>query len=230
MPLFQLSEEIAFPRPDLAEDNGLLALGGDLSIERLLNAYALGIFPWYSEGDPILWWSPDPRLVLYPQTFHESRSLQRVRRSEAFRVTMDQAFDKVIAACARQPRPGQDGTWITDEMQAAYRALHDAGFAHSVECWSGDRLVGGLYGVSLGGCFFGESMFSTQSNASKVALATLVERLAGWDFDLIDCQVHTGHLERLGAQEIGRTDFLETLAESMRKPTRRGVWTISEPA
>ncbi|MEN8256817.1 MAG: leucyl/phenylalanyl-tRNA--protein transferase [Thermodesulfobacteriota bacterium] len=221
--IFKLSEELLFPPPMLARDDGLLAVGGDLSVERLLLAYSLGIFPWYSEGDPLLWWSPDPRLVLVPSEFHCSRRLSRTLRQGVFRVTFDQAFSQVIEGCAA-PRPGHDGTWIVPEMQEAYIRLHEEGWAHSVECWQGDKLVGGLYGVSLGGFFFGESMFSEMANSSKVALASLAGQLEAWGFDLIDCQMHTSHLVRLGAREISGQEFSRLLQASLKKTTRRGNW------
>lgn len=228
MPLFQLTEKPLFPPIDLATQDGLLAVGGDLSRERLLLAYKQGIFPWYSVGDPILWWSPDPRMVLFPDDFVASRSLKRTARSGRFRFTLDTAFDDVIFTCAKLPRGGQEGTWITREMMQAYVELHRAGYAHSVECWSGDDLVGGLYGVSLGRCFFGESMFSKQSNMSKLALYALVEQLKRWNFSLIDCQLHTPHLESLGAQSVSRDDFRRMLAAGVHADTRLGPWRFDK--
>jgi leucyl/phenylalanyl-tRNA--protein transferase len=225
MPIFRLSNDLVFPPPELAED-GLLAVGGDLSIQRLLLAYASGIFPWYSEGEPILWWSPDPRMVLRAPHFHVSRRLERTLRQGLFRVTMDQAFPLVIRHCATTPRPGQRGTWITPEMEQAYVELHEAGYAHSAECWQGDRLVGGIYGVSLGGVFFGESMFSHVSNASKVAITRLMQQLQRWDIPLLDCQVANPHLRRLGGLEVPRPLFLDELRGALRAPTRQGLWTI----
>lgn len=223
MPVYRLNKEIVFPPPQHAED-GLLAVGGDLSVERLLLAYRMGIFPWYSEGDPILWWSPDPRMVLIPEEVHVSRSLARTLRTGAFQLTLDTAFPEVIAACATVPRGDEDGTWITRKMKAAYIALHDAGYAHSIECWKDGTLAGGLYGVSLGGCFFGESMFSRQPNASKVALTWLARLCASWGFRMIDCQVENPHLVRMGAREIPRGTFLSMLVEGLRTETRRGCW------
>ncbi|MCX5770593.1 MAG: leucyl/phenylalanyl-tRNA--protein transferase [Candidatus Hydrogenedentes bacterium] len=223
MPVFRLSQEIVFPPPDLAVREGLLAVGGDLSPARLLLAYRSGIFPWYDEGEPILWWSPDPRMVLLPAQFHVSRRLARTLR--AFNVTWDTAFWEVIEACARAPRPGQDGTWIMPEMIEAYTRLHDLGYAHSVECRQDGRLVGGLYGVSLGRCFFGESMFHEVSDASKAALAALVQRAIEWGFGLIDCQVPNPHLVNLGAREIPRSKFLKLLEQCMDVPDRVGRWT-----
>jgi leucyl/phenylalanyl-tRNA--protein transferase len=223
MTLFLLSEELYFPHPRLSDDDGLLALGGDLSIERLVLAYRKGIFPWYSEDSPILWWSPDPRLVLFPHEIHLSKRLKRTIRQHKFRITFDTAFREVIEGCA-QERPNSKGTWIVPEMSRAYRELHTAGYAHSVEVWIGEKLVGGIYGVSLGGCFFGESMFSRVSNASKVALATLADYLQERGFDLVDCQVTSDHLLSLGAREVSRNDFLALLEQSMKKPTRKGRW------
>ncbi len=228
MPLFQLTSDLAFPRPELAEPEGLLAVGGDLSVERLLLAYSLGIFPWFGEGDPILWWSPDPRMVLLPEDFHASRSLRKLHRQRRYTLKLDTAFAKVIAACADQPRPGQDGTWITREMEQAYIALHEAGFAHSVECWDGTRLVGGLYGVSLGACFFGESMVSHEANASKLAIWALVEQLRRWRFTLLDCQVHTPHLQSLGGRDLPRKRFLRLLKDAVAQPTRRSPWRFDD--
>lgn len=224
MPVFQLTRELAFPSPEQSADEGLLAVGGDLSVDRLLLAYSMGIFPWYSEGEPILWWSPNPRMILLPDEYAPSRSLARLLKGESFQVTMDSAFTEVIEACAKAHRPGQDGTWITHDMKHAYTDLHRAGYAHSVECWQDDRLVGGLYGVSLGACFFGESMFARVSNASKVAFARLVEQLAAWSFTLIDCQIYTEHLERLGAIQIPRSEFIERLRVGLQSDTRRGSW------
>lgn len=224
MPVFQLTDDILFPPVDLAEEDGLLAVGGDLSAERLLTAYAEGIFPWYSKGQPILWWSPDPRMLLFPEEFVVSKRLERELRKKSWRVTMDTSFEEVVAHCAEIPRPEQEGTWITSEMRGAYVALHEDGFAHSVECWKDDRLAGGLYGLSLGRCFFGESMFSLEPNASKVALANLVRQLGDWEFAFIDCQVQTGHLGSLGARDVARPDFLRLLGEARDAETRRGVW------
>jgi leucyl/phenylalanyl-tRNA--protein transferase len=227
MPVFRLTDELLFPPPHLAED-GLLAVGGDLSTDRLLLAYSAGIFPWYSEGDPILWWSPDPRMVLHPDHFHCSRSLQRVLKKGAFRFTLDTAFDQVIRACAATPRPGQDGTWINDAMTEAYQQLHARGFAHSVECWNTetDELVGGLYGLSLGAAFFGESMFSWQPSASKAAMAILVDFARANGLRFIDCQLPTDHLRSLGAREMPRRKFLHALEQAMHVPTLIGPWRL----
>lgn len=215
-----------FPPPEraLKEPNGLLAAGGDLSPERLLAAYRRGIFPWYGEGEPILWWSPDPRMVLFPGELIVSRSLRKTLRNTAYEIRFDHAFDAVIKACA-DPRPGQPGTWITDEMRAAYNRLHSMGRAHSVETWIEGELAGGLYGVALGRVFFGESMFSRRRDASKIALVALVERLKNDGYELIDCQLHTNHLQSLGARNIPRWQFLRRLAELIHYPREPGSWS-----
>lgn len=228
MPVYLLTEDLIFPPPHLSDENGLLAVGGDLSPERLLLAYKSGIFPWYSDDDPILWWSPDPRLVLYPDQLRVSKSLRKLVRQQKFHLTFDTAFQQVMTACAETRRPGQEGTWIVDEMIQAYTALHHAGFAHSVEAWHEGRLVGGLYGISLGRCFFGESMFAHVSNASKVAFYHLVHYLKARHFDLIDCQVTTEHLLSLGAQEIPRARFLAEIERSLQHPTLHGQWTVKK--
>ena len=198
MPVYRLGKENIFPPVEEAE-HGLLAVGGDLTPERLLRAYRHGIFPWYSEGEPILWHSPDPRFVLTHDAFHVPRSLRRTIKNGSFELTMDEAFAEVMHACSISPRAGQSGTWITEEMKAAYGELHRLGYAHSVEVWRGGELVGGLYGVSIGAAYFGESMFARVSDASKVGFVALVEQLAKWGLTLIDCQVYTEHLERFGA-------------------------------
>lgn len=226
MPLFRLTREPVFPDAERSDPDGLLAVGGDLSPERLLAAYAAGVFPWYSEGMPILWWSPDPRLVLLPEQLHVSRSLRRTLRSARYRVRADTAFERVIRTCAAKKRPGQDGTWITAEMIDAYLRLHRLGYAHSFEAWEGEALAGGLYGVSLGAAFFGESMFADRADASKVAFARAVEWLRGWRFDLVDCQVRTAHLARLGARDIPRREFLTRLRGALERPSMRGKWEI----
>ena len=226
MPVFLLSEELAFPPTHLASEGGLLAVGGDLSAERLLLAYGQGIFPWYAEEEPILWWSPDPRLIMSPEEIRISRSLKRLLNQATFQVTMDTAFEQVIQACARVRLQSGEATWIVNDMIQAYARLHKEGFAHSVEAWSGGELAGGLYGVSLGGCFFGESMFTRVSNASKVAFVYLARQLSDWSFTLIDCQVTTGHLMRFGAHEVSRASFMELLNQSLRLPTRRGLWAF----
>jgi leucyl/phenylalanyl-tRNA--protein transferase len=224
MPVFLLSEQLAFPPPQLAGKEGLLAVGGDLSLKRLLLAYRMGIFPWYAQGEPILWWSPDPRLVLYPDELHISRSLLKTLRKGQFRVTLDTAFTRVMQACAQSRKRSEQGTWIMPEMIEAYGRLKDAGYAHSVECWHENRLVGGLYGVSLGRCFFGESMFSEVSNASKIALVHLAAFLKSHAFHFIDCQIKTSHLVRLGAREITRAQFLQQLRRALKNKTLRGRW------
>lgn len=224
MPVFRLSDELLFPPPELADENGLLAVGGDLSESRLLLAYSMGIFPWYSEDDPVLWWSPDPRLVLFPGELKLSRSLTRTIKKGVFHVTFDTDFEAVIRACAAVHNKNNGGTWITGEMIESYIQLHRSGYAHSVECRAGDKLAGGLYGVSLGSAFFGESMFTKKSNASKVAFAALVRQLEAWDFNLVDCQVTTPHLISLGAREITRAAFLELLDTSLKERTIRRKW------
>jgi len=225
MTIFLLSEKIAFPPPHLAEKEGLLAIGGDLSEKRLMLAYQMGIFPWYSKDEPIMWWTPDPRLVLYPHEFKISKSLQKIIRKNIFSIRIDTAFDQVVRACASAPRKRQEGTWIVEDMITAYCNLHEAGYAHSFEAWQEDKLAGGLYGVSLGRCFFGESMFSFQSNASKVTFVFLVEYLRQRSFDLIDCQIKTDHLLRSGAREIPRKHFLKGLADSLKTPALKGKWS-----
>jgi leucyl/phenylalanyl-tRNA--protein transferase len=223
MPIFRLDQRIAFPPAEYAVD-GLLAVGGDLRPERLLLAYRSGIFPWYSQGQPILWHSPDPRTVLVPSDIEVPRSLRKALRKQPYRVTLDTAFPRVVAACASVERPGQSGTWITPEMQAGYRELHRRGLAHSVEAWDGGTLVGGLYGVSLGAVFFGESMFATAPDASKIAFVRLVEQLVRWDIGLVDCQVKTPHLARFGAVEWPRKKYLAALKKALARPTRPGPW------
>lgn len=227
MPVFLLSDSLAFPSPELAREDGLLAVGGDLSEKRLLLAYRTGIFPWFSDGDPIIWWSPDPRLVLFPTEIKVSKRFQRVLRQDIFHVTMDTAFEQVIRSCSQIRRKGDPGTWIVPEMIDAYCRLHAAGYAHSVEAWRDGVLAGGLYGISLGRCFFGESMFSRVSNASKVAFVRMVDHLNRLSFPLIDCQVRTEHLMRFGARMISRRRFLNLLAHSLSEPTIRGKWRFS---
>ncbi len=226
MPVYRLGRELAFPPPEAAEPDGLLAVGGDLEPERLLLAYAQGIFPWYDEGLPILWHSPDPRMVLLPHELHVSRSLARTLRRKTFALTLDGAFARVIAACAETPRRRGEGTWITPEMRAAYLRLHEQGFAHSAEAWREGELAGGVYGVALGGCFFGESMFARRSDASKAAFATLVRQIERWGFDLLDCQMPSSHLARLGAREWPRPRFLRHLRRALARTTRRGPWRL----
>ncbi len=211
MPVYQLIDQPVFPPPQLASPEGLLAVGGDLTPRRLLLAYSMGIFPWFNEGDPLLWWSPDPRCILEPDGLNVSRSLAKVLRQKVFSVSFDQAFREVITSCAQLRAQGGEGTWITPQMLEAYCRLFEMGYAHSVECWQGGALVGGLYGMCLGRCFFGESMFHRVSNASKVALVALARNLAQRNFELIDCQLPTAHLESLGAKEIPRAAFLHRL-------------------
>ncbi len=217
--------DIWFPDPSTAPRDFPLAAGGDLSPERLLFAYSLGIFPWYSEDEPILWWSPDPRMVLFPDDLKISRSLKKVLKNKGFTVKFDTNFEEVIKSCAYVPRPGQDGTWLNADMIDAYIELHKLGYAHSVETYLDGKLVGGLYGIALGGTFFGESMFHKVSDASKVAFVYLVKKLKELDFDMIDCQQSTPHMARFGAVEIPRREFLERLSKSLKKPTIRGKWS-----
>jgi len=221
-----------FPPVELASREGLLAVGGDLRPERLLEAYSRGIFPWYNEGQPILWWSPDPRAVLLPGRLKIARSLRKTLRSGKFRVTFDERFDEVVQACAGPRRKHPDGgTWITRAMRAAYGKLHRQGYAHSVETWHDELLVGGLYGVALGGAFFGESMFSHAPDASKVAFVRLVRQLERWGYTLIDCQLPSAHLARLGAEAIARADYLALLALALARPARENPWRFdSDPA
>jgi leucyl/phenylalanyl-tRNA--protein transferase len=226
MPVYRLGPELVFPPPEQAEPNGLLAVGGDLEPKRLLLAYSQGIFPWYDESLPILWHSPDPRMVLLAGDLHVSRSLRKVLRRRPYELRLDTCFEGVIRACALVERPGQAGTWITEEMIGAYLRLHELGLGHSAEAWREGELLGGLYGVSIGSCFFGESMFALGSDASKVAFVALVRQLARWGVDLVDCQVHTEHLAHFGASEWPRARFLEQLAWRVEKETRRGRWSF----
>ncbi|WP_455203556.1 leucyl/phenylalanyl-tRNA--protein transferase [Kaarinaea lacus] len=214
-----------FPDVSLAleEPNGLLAVGGCLSPERLGAAYCQGIFPWYNEDQPILWWSPNPRAVLFPQNLHVSKSLRKTLRKNLFTLTIDTAFNSVLQACAAS-RNGQNGTWITTEMQQAYNRMHQLGFAHSVEAWQNDQLVGGLYGLAFGKVFFGESMFSRVTNASKVAFVEFVHQLQQWDYKLIDCQVESEHLNSLGAQSIPREEFIQWLDKYCYVPNKATAW------
>jgi leucyl/phenylalanyl-tRNA--protein transferase len=214
-----------FPNPALAlrEPDGLLAAGGDLSVRRLLDAYRRGIFPWYEHGQPILWWSPDPRTVIYPEELEISRSLRRTLKKNRFDVSFDRAFRDVIDACAEPRRRGR-GTWITEEIRDAYCELYAAGHAHSVECWRDGSLVGGVYGIAIGCVFFGESMFSRVTDASKVGLVKLVEQLRVWGYGLLDCQVHSEHLQRLGAMRLPRVDFLQELAHWLPQSPRPDAW------
>jgi leucyl/phenylalanyl-tRNA--protein transferase len=218
----------AFPPLELAlrDPNGLLCAGGDFSPQRIVEAYRNGIFPWYSPGEPILWWSPDPRMVLVPSAITISRSLRRTLRAGAHQIRLDSDFAAVIGACARTPRKGQAGTWISGQMQAAYCRLHELGFAHSVETWLDDKLVGGLYGLAIGRMFYGESMFSHATDASKIALAHLARFLEAQGFGLIDCQMSTPHLASLGAREIPRREFIERLRELTAMAPIQGRWAV----
>jgi leucyl/phenylalanyl-tRNA--protein transferase len=229
VPVYLLDERLAFPPPEDAPPAGPLAVGGDLRPDRLILAYSLGIFPWYGPSEPIQWHSPDPRMVLVPDQLRVSRSLRRTLRKGSFRLTLDTAFVRVIDACASVPRPGQAGTWITPDMKDAYVELYRRGVAHSAEAWSGDELAGGVYGVSLGAAFFGESMFARKAEASKVAFVELVGQLGRWGITLVDCQVYTEHLARFGAREWPRRRFLEALRTALRHPTRPGPWHFERP-
>ncbi len=224
MTVFYLGTDPVFPPPEMAEPDGLLAVGGDLSEKRLLAAYAQGIFPWYCEDTPILWWCLSPRPLLFPSELHVPKSLRRVINSRRFRVTFDCAFKQVICNCAGVHRPDGEGTWIRPEMIRAYEGLHWSGYAHSVETWDGDELVGGLYGVSMGRVFFGESMFHLCSDASKVAFVHLVWALQKWGFHFLDCQQTTPHVTRFGAREIELLDFRAHLQEALNFPTCKGKW------
>ena len=225
MPVFSLSQDLLFPPVIYAEPDGLLAVGGDLSLDRLLLAYNSGIFPWYSPPSPILWWSPDPRFIVFPEHVYVSKSMKQVFRKGIFQIRFDTAFSQVIQQCKTVARKGQEGTWITPEMQEAYIHLHKMGYAHSVEAWKNGSLVGGLYGVAIGRCFFGESMFALESNASKTAFIALSRALEEREYKLIDCQVHTDHLESLGAEFISRETFLDFLDDNKNLPTDQGSWT-----
>ncbi len=225
MAVYRLRTAVAFPPPSHAEPSGLLAVGGDLSSERLLAAYSLGIFPWFEER-PILWFSPDPRMLIAPGTLHVSRRLRRTLRQGRFELRLDTAFGRVIRACAEVPRDGATGTWINPEMIEAYQALHDQGYAHSAEAWQAEELVGGVYGVSLGAAFFAESMFHRARDASKAALCALVWQVEAFGFTLFDCQLPTPHLASLGARPVARERFLSELARATAEPTRRGRWSL----
>ena len=229
MPVYRLSDhDIVFPPPSQAPPDGLLAVAGDLRPERLLAAYSQGIFPWPHDGYPLLWFSPDPRMVLRPAELHVARRLARTLRQGKFEVRLDSAFRAVMEGCAGVPRKHERGTWITPEMIAAYCRLHELGFAHSAEAYSGGELVGGIYGVSLGHAFIGESMFARVNDASKVAFATLVHQLARWEFTLVDAQVYTRHVAHFGATEWPRARYLRALNEALQWPTRRGRWVLEE--
>ena len=227
IPWLRTTDPFPSPRRALRKPNGLLAAGADLAVPRLLDAYRHGIFPWYSPGEPVLWWSPDPRMVLVPARIGVSRSLRKRIKRREYEVRTDTAFEAVMRACAK-PRPDQQGTWISEEMIEAYVALHKAGYAHSVETWGSDALVGGLYGVAIGRVFFGESMFARRTDASKVALARLARQLERWSFGLIDCQMSTPHLASLGAQEIARADFMRAVEELVNYPSHTGTWRFDD--
>jgi leucyl/phenylalanyl-tRNA--protein transferase len=222
----KLPRSLRFPHPDTADSDGVVAWGGDLSTERVLLAYRSGIFPWPVEGYPLLWFSPDPRWVIEPSKAHVPRSLRKEMRRGTYTVTADTDFLGVIRGCAEVSRPGQESTWITDEMVAAYASLHRAGQAHSIEARRDGALVGGLYGISLGGAFFGESMFAREPDASKVAFATLLGHLVAWGFDFVDCQTKTAHLQRFGAVAWKRSLFLAAVAKTQERATRLGPWTF----
>jgi leucyl/phenylalanyl-tRNA--protein transferase len=226
MAVYRLREEPVFPPACEAEPNGLLAVGGDLTPVRLLVAYSRGIFPWYSEGDPILWFSPDPRMILVPEELRPDRGMRRNLDKAEFELRLDFDFERVIHACAKAPRAGADGTWITTNMMKAYCRLHELGFAHSVEAWDGQELVGGAYGVAIGSYFAGESMFYRRTGASVAALVGLIVQLGAWGFRLFDCQTYSHHVERLGARPWPRRRFLHALRRAVSEPTRRGTWTF----
>ncbi|MEZ5082444.1 MAG: leucyl/phenylalanyl-tRNA--protein transferase [Bacteroidales bacterium] len=224
MPVYHLLDDLIFPHPSLADPSGLLAVGGDLSVDRLLLAYANGIFPWYSEKDPIMWWSPDPRTILFPHKLKVAKSYRQTLRNKEYEIKFDEDFESIIKECAQTQRPGQPGTWITSDMIKAYAELHNQGYAHSVEVYMDHKLVGGLYGVSIGAAFFGESMFYKVRDASKIALWHLVEKIKEWDFKFIDAQMDTDHIKRLGAENIPRESFLNLLNEALKFPTVNGKW------
>jgi len=222
----RLTKDLWFPPATAATREGVVAFGGDYRVERLLLAYRSGIFPWPHRGLPLLRFSPDPRFILLPSHAHLPRSLRKRMRKSPYEIRADTAFSRVIEGCGEVPRPGQDGTWVVPELARGYEALHAEGFAHSIEAWRGDELVGGLYGVSLGAVFFGESMFAKAPDASKIAFATLLGNLVHWGFAMVDCQVYTDHLDRFGAEEWPRDVFLEVLEKCAGVPTRRGPWKL----
>lgn len=226
MPYLLPNEATFFPSALLADADGLLAVGGNLKPESLLEAYSAGIFPWYSDDQPILWWSPDPRMVLFPKEFKRHKNLSKTINTQGFKICFDANFKQVIENCSKAPRPGQEGTWITDEMKQSYILMNELGYAHSVETYLDDQLVGGLYGLSLGNTFFGESMFHYQKDASKVALWHLVNKMLEWNFTMIDVQQETEHLRSLGARTISRKTFLTLLEQSLKFPTKKGNWMI----
>jgi leucyl/phenylalanyl-tRNA--protein transferase len=226
MPIYMLTDELRFPAPEGASPEGIVAIGGDFRAERLLLGYAQGIFPWPSEGLPLLWFSPDPRFALEPAHAHLPRSLRKRLRKGDFEVRFDSAFSETIRACAGKRRPGQRGTWITQDLITGYERLHRLGYAHSIEAWADGELAGGLYGVGLGKIFFGESMFANLADASKVAFAVLLGHLAAWDFRLVDCQVHTDHLERFGARAWPRAEFLRALRAAVSEEHMCRQWHV----
>jgi len=219
-----LGKDLIFPSPYDANEQGILAVGGDLSVDRLLLAYRQGIFPWYEEGSPILWWSLPERFILEPSQLHLGKTVERLLRKNHFEIRYDTAFSEVIHACAQIKRKDQDGTWITPDMKQAYIHLHQAGYAHSIETYENNQLVGGVYGVSLGGAFFGESMFSFVSNASKIAFIFLCRLLKSWNFSMIDCQVYSSHMEQLGGFFVTQDDFLYRLQRALQLPTKMAPW------
>lgn len=226
MPIYLLNDELIFPPPEGASREGVVAVGGDFRPERLILAYSQGIFPWPHSDMPLLWFSPNPRFVIDLAHTHVSTSLRKAIRAEPYQIKVDTRFGDVMRACQHTPRPGQDGTWITDELIAGYTALHAEGYAHSIEAYDGDELVGGLYGVSLGRAFFGESMFAQRPDASKIAAVTMFGNLRAWGFHFVDCQVYTDHLSRFGAEQIPRASFLQSLRRALSEPTRNGPWSF----
>ncbi|PCH62006.1 MAG: leucyl/phenylalanyl-tRNA--protein transferase [Gammaproteobacteria bacterium] len=228
----EASSTNSFPPVEQAFDDGLLAAGGDLSTDRLLSAYRHGIFPWFNKNDPILWWSPDPRMVLFTDQVKISKSLKKTLRTTDIHISMDRAFDQVMLACsaprANQPLDPENSSWIHPQMIGAYTTLHQQGYAHSIECWQQDELIGGLYGVAIGNAFFGESMFSTVRDSSKIALVALCQQLSRWGFPIIDCQVHSEHLARLGAQEISRHDFISQLNMLCPQSQELQAWQLDK--
>jgi leucyl/phenylalanyl-tRNA---protein transferase len=224
VPVYLLNKEIIFPHPSLADENGLLAVGGDLSPERIITAYSNGIFPWYNKNEPILWWSPDPRCVMFPGNFKISKSLRLLLKKNIFEIRFDTNFKKIIDNCAKVHQANDSDTWITREMKKAYILLHNLGHAHSVEVYLNQKIVGGLYGIAIGKVFYGESMFHTVSNASKVAFYYLIERLKHWHFDIIDNQTTSEHLLKMGSEEIERDFFLNIIKESICKKGNVGKW------
>jgi len=224
MPVYQIPDELLFPDPELAEEDGLLGVGGDLSPARLLLAYASGIFPWFSKGEPIMWWSPDPRCVLRPEKLKISTSLRQALKKSNYEIRFDTCCEEVIQQCSAAKRKGQRGTWITREMVDAYIRLHEMGYAHSTEVFMDGKLAGGLYGISIGGTYSGESMFHLRPEASKIALYHLVQRLKEWKFPLIDCQVTNQHLLSLGAEEMLRKEFMKQLGKNLEKPGHQSAW------